>query len=144
MNTPKARVDFPDAEIDAAIACNKLVVQRGPHAVRARYRAADDAIELRLSNGVDVAIPRKLLQGLQYAGHRDLEKLEVVGHGTDLHWPSLNVDHHVRGLLASALGTQRWMEQRRLAGSVSTPAKAAAARANGRKGGRPKTAKAKQ
>jgi len=132
------RIRTTDVEIDAAIARGKLVDEREPHVLTATYDRRKDAVELRLSNGVELAIPRSLLQGLEDATLPQLENIEILGQGTGLHWPALDVGHYVRGLLAGVFGTKRWMEQRRAAGSVSTPAKAAAARRNGGKGGRPK------
>lgn len=58
------------------------------------------------------------------------------GEGYGLHWESLDVDFTVPGLLAGMFGTQSWMA--RQGGQARSDAKAAAARANGRKGGRPK------
>ena len=58
--------------------------------------------------------------------------------GGGLRWNSLDVDVSVPGLLLSALGVdERLRHLASLAGRVSTDAKARAARANGRKGGRP-------
>jgi hypothetical protein len=49
------------------------------------------------------------------------------------------VDHFVPGLLNHIFGTSRWMaELGRRGGSSTSATKAAAARANGKKGGRPK------
>jgi hypothetical protein len=49
------------------------------------------------------------------------------------------VDHFVPGLLNHIFGTSRWMaELGRRGGSSTSAIKAAAARANGKKGGRPK------
>ena len=57
-----------------------------------------------------------------------------------LHWPRLDADVYVPGLMAGALGSRAWMARELGAqgGRTSTPAKAAAARANGAKGGRPR------
>ncbi len=55
--------------------------------------------------------------------------------GFGLHWEALDVDLSVPALMAESFGTKTWMrELARRAGSV----KAAAARVNGAKGGRPK------
>ena len=135
---PEHPVTTTDLAIDAAIARGKVVDASEPHATAVRYHAANDVFALALSNGVEVVIPRKLLQGLDGGSTRELRDVTIVGHGTGLHWPALNVDHYVRGLLAGVFGTRRWGEHLRAAGSVSSPAKAAAARENGRKGGRPK------
>jgi predicted butyrate kinase (DUF1464 family) len=56
-----------------------------------------------------------------------------------LHWEDLDADLSVPGLLLSSIGrSERLSELARLAGRAKSPAKAAAARANGAKGGRPR------
>ena len=59
--------------------------------------------------------------------------------GLHCYWEALRVDFSVAGLLAGVFGTRAWMaEVGRRGGRATTEAKAAAARANGAKGGRPK------
>jgi hypothetical protein len=61
-----------------------------------------------------------------------------------MHWPRLDADLYVPGLLSGALGSRAWMAAQLGAegGRASTPAKAEAARANGAKGGRPRKRRA--
>ena len=68
--------------------------------------------------------------------------MEVDGLGFNLHWPALDVDLYVPALVAGIFGTQAWMTRQlaRAAGQATSPAKAAAARSNGAKGGRPRKA----
>ena len=64
--------------------------------------------------------------------------------GFNLNWPTLDVDRYVPALVSGIFGTRAWMaiEFARLAGRTRSPTKAAAARANGAKGGRPRKAAA--
>ena len=116
-----------------------------PHdlrATKAEYNRKDDLITLHLTDGIRVSIPRKKLQGLQDANPSELAKIELLGRGTGLHWPELDVDHYVPGLLNRVFGTARWMaEIGRMGGSAKSRAKTRAARANGKRGGRPKSIK---
>ena len=58
-----------------------------------------------------------------------------------LHWPRLDADLTVAGLLAGIFGSRMWMREIGSAGgSVVSAKKAEAARANGAKGGRPRLA----
>jgi len=135
----KARVVTTDDEIDAAIAQAKIYEQYRPKAVAAAYRPKDDTLAIRLATGVEFAIPRSLLQGLAEADPRDVAKVEIDDHGSSLHWESLDVDHYVPGLIDGVFGTRKWMsEAGKIGGRSKTPAKASAARKNGRKGGRPR------
>ncbi len=133
------RVITTDAEIDAAIAEARAQENNRSRAVKAYYDASDDKVVIRLASGVDVAIPRTHLQGLENATRTQAAELQLEGAGSGLHWASLDVDHYIPGLLAGVFGTRRWMsELGRKGGAVRNAAKAAAARANGRKGGRPR------
>ena len=66
----------------------------------------------------------------------------MTGAGLGLYWPDLDVDLYVPHLIKGVFGSKRWMAQiGAVGGRVSSPAKAVAARANGRLGGRPRKAR---
>ena len=135
------RVDVTDAEIDLAIARGKVYEQNPfrPRAVAVTYRAKDDTLAIKLATGVELAIPRKLLQGLADADPRDVAKVDLEDDGTSLHWESLDVDHYLPGLIDGVFGTRKWMsEAGKIGGASRSDAKRVAARKNGRKGGRPR------
>jgi hypothetical protein len=139
MPTPdqKHRVVTADEQIDAAIARGRLVPSH--RVVAATYDERADEIALRFQNGTRLAVPRQLLQGLTDAAPAQLHEIQIVGPGTGLRWPKLNVAHYVPGLIDGVFGTRKWMSEiGRLGGATRSPAKAAASRANGAKGGWPK------
>lgn len=139
MAKAKAHVDVTDAEIDAAIARGKVLEQYAPSAVKAEYHKRYDQVAITLSTGVEIAIPRKLMQGLRDANADDVAQIEILGPGSTLHWETLDVDHGLASLLKGVFGNPRWMSEiGRRGGAVKSPAKGKAARANGRKGGRPR------
>jgi Protein of unknown function (DUF2442) len=110
-----------------------------PRAASATYRAKDEALHVALTNGAKFIIPVKLIPELQKASVRDIRKVEVLGRGGGLHWEILDVDISVPGLIASVFEGPTWLaELGRVGGQRSSAAKAAAARKNGRKGGRPR------
>lgn len=110
------------------------------HATAARYDAAGERLIVSIHNGVELAIPVRLIQELAGADPADLAEIEITPAGLGLHWPRIDADVYVPGLLGGVFGTRRWMAQLLGAqgGRTSTPAKAAASRANGAKGGRPR------
>jgi hypothetical protein len=111
-----------------------------PRAARAIYRARDDALRTELTNGAVIMIPVKLIPGLKRAAPRDVRSVEVLGRGGGLHWESLDLDLSVPALVSSVFAGPEWMaELGRVGGRRSSAAKAAAARRNGRKGGRPRS-----
>jgi uncharacterized protein DUF2442 len=111
-----------------------------PRAASATYRARDEALYVELTNGAAFTIPVKLIPALHQASPRDIREVEVLGRGGGLHWESLDVDLSVPALVSSVFEGREWLaELGRIGGRQSSPAKVAAARKNGRKGGRPRT-----
>src|SRR5579863_245801 len=133
------KVRVSSGQIDSAIARARQFEAHDPRVIRARHETREDLVSLYFADWLKVSIPRKLLQGLERANQSQLSKIEIVGHGTGLHWPLLDIDHYVLGLLAHRFGTKRWMNEiGRRGGLVKSKAKAKAARRIGLKGGRPR------
>ena len=132
-----------DAELTAALARGRQADRAEPRAVSARYDAAGRRVVVELTNGCSLAFPAAVAQGLGGADPAALAQVEVVAGGRALRWDALDVDLGVAPLLKGIFGTAAWMqelrsEMGRVGGRASTPAKASAARENGRKGGRPR------
>ena len=129
-----------DAELAAARRRGAELDRTEPRATGARYDPASGRVIVDLTNGCVFAFPARALQGLAEASDSDLAAVEVTAAGRGLHWDTLDADFTVPGLLMGLFGTQAWMarEQARRAGATTSPAKAQAARENGRKGGRPR------
>jgi hypothetical protein len=122
----------------AAVRAGQKAAATEPRARAARYVRSSGKLAIDLTNEASVSIPVNLLQGLGDAAPRQLAAVEVVGGGFALHWEELDCDFTVPGLVAGLFGTQTWMTALgRAAGKVKSPAKARAARENGKKGGRP-------
>ena len=133
-----------DAEIGRAIErARQLRMEPSVTEVEYRPGAGLDLFILKLSDGRRHVIPREKLQGMQSATTKQLARVEILGGGTGLHWPDLDADFYVPGLLRGVYGTKKWMaEIGRSGGSVKSTAKKKAARANGLKGGRPRRGEA--
>ncbi len=98
---------------------------------------------MELNNGCAFEFPVAHAQGLAGAKATDLRTIEVSAAGLALHWPTLDADLYVPALVKGILGTKQWMTRiGTVGGSASTVAKAAAARANGKLGGRPRKPRA--
>jgi hypothetical protein len=100
-----------DAEIDAAMEAARRTEKFDRRVVRASYSESTDSVVLLLENGVTHSIPRRLLQGLSEASSEDTKQIEILGQGTGLYWPTLDVAHLVSGLLAGVYGSARWMKE---------------------------------
>lgn len=131
-------VELTDAEIEAASERGRLFRAAHPHARAAHYDRNADRVVVELVNGATFAFPPRLVEGLDRASPDAIAEVEVIGAGYGLHWESLDLDYSVPGLMNGVFGTARWMAAK--AGRATSPAKAAAARANGAKGGRPRKA----
>jgi hypothetical protein len=108
--------------------------------VAARYSRAYDALQLTLRNGIVVGLPRRHIRELAKAQPADLAKIEIQPGGDGITFRSIDVDISVPGLLADELGSIFAREMGRRSKGRTTATKAAASRANGRKGGRPRKA----
>ncbi len=110
-----------------------------PRAARAFYDRESGKITINLTNGSTFSFPPELAQGLAGASPEELALVEITPSGEGLHWETLDADFSVPALLAGIFGTKKWMaEMGKKGGQSTSSAKAAAARENGRKGGRPR------
>ena len=86
-----------------------------------------------------MAIPRKAVPGLESASAARMKTIVVSPARDALSWPSLDVDVYIPGLVERAFGARLFAGATgRRGGRRRSKAKAAAAKANGAKGGRPR------
>lgn len=132
---------WSDAQIEAAEARGRTMFETEPRAVGADYDPATGRIVVELANGCTFAFPARRVEELEAASDSEIAEVQVAGAGFGLHWPSRDADLTIAGLMNGISGTRKWMsELARRAGRATSPAKAAAARVNGAKGGRPRKA----
>lgn len=114
-----------------------------PAAVSVRYDRRAARIIIVLASGLELAFSPKQVQGLKNARPSDLTNADISPSGLGIHFPHLDADLYIPALLEGFLGSKHWMaaEIGKLGGRVSTKAKAAAARQNGKLGGRPRKPK---
>jgi hypothetical protein len=133
-------MSLTDADVRQAEKRMQERLQAQPHAVAARYDRGSERIVVSLSNGLDLGVPVNLAEGLAGARAADLAEIEITPTGLGLHWPRLDADLYLPGLLEGVFGTRRWMASvmGKAGGSANTAAKQAASRENGKRGGRPR------
>ncbi len=133
-------MDTSEAAIRAAEQRMRERMEASPRAVAARYDRRVSRVMVSLSNGLELAFPPHLAEGLADAKPADLAVIEITPTGLGLHWPKLDTDLYLPALLEGVFGSPRWMAGLlgKSGGLAHTPARAAAARANGREGGRPR------
>lgn len=110
-----------------------------PQAVAVSYDSNTRLVCIQLASGVVIGLPAADTQGLEKAKEKDIAVIEVSPSGYGIHFPRLDVDLYLPALLEGILGSKAWMSERgRKGGQSSSAAKKAAARANGKLGGRPR------
>ena len=133
-----------DSEIAAASIRMEKRLKGSARATNARYVRATGKVVVTLNNGLDLSFPSKLAQGLKGAKAADLSIIELTPSGLGLHWPKLDADLYLPALMEGIFGSKTWMarELGRAGGQAISTEKQAAARANGKLGGRPRKAAA--
>lgn len=130
-------VEVSDAELAAAKERWRQEHAERPVPVAVRFDAASARVIVDFTNGACFMFPAHALEGLENATPEQLAEVELLGE-TGLHWESLDVDYTISGLMNGIFGSRSFMEAQRKGGQSRSPAKAAASRANGAKGGRPR------
>lgn len=130
-------VEITDAEL--AEAKRRWEEERAERPIPAsvRFDPPSERIIVEFTNGASFMFPARAVEGLENATAVQLAEVELLGE-TGLHWESLDVDYTIAGLMNGIFGTRAFMEAQRRGGQSRSPAKVAASRANGAKGGRPR------
>jgi uncharacterized protein DUF2442 len=133
---------YPEATIAAANKRASARLARTPTATAARYDRRSGRVVIELSSGLSIAFKPQQAQGLEHATPDQLRTIDISPSGLGLYFPALDADLYLPGLLQGFLGSRRWMVAQlgRAGGRATSAAKTAAARANGKLGGRPKKA----
>jgi hypothetical protein len=129
------RVDRQQAEkrMDALLAAT-------PRAISARYDRRHAKIVVGLNNGLELSFPSELAEGLEDAKAADISVIEISPTGLGLHFPKLDADLYIPGLLEGLFGSPSWMARAigQRGGASRSKAKQLASRKNGKLGGRPR------
>jgi Protein of unknown function (DUF2442) len=113
-----------------------------PRALSAHYDRKTGRIVIHLSSRLIVSFSPNDVEGLKDARPSQFAKIEISPSGFGIHFPAMDADLYVPGLLEGFLGSKTWMASRlgQVGGRSSSKAKQTASRANGRLGGRPRKA----
>lgn len=144
-----ARAPIPDSLLRDQIRAGRLrarwLRQHAPHAASATIDRATRTLIVSLTNGARVALPARLVSGLDRATTSQLASVEVTPAGVGLRWPALDLDLSLSNLLEACFGAKALLQAAGAAGGTArSPAKVRAARLNGKRGGRPRKAIAPQ
>jgi hypothetical protein len=130
--------EFTDQELDLQIKQVKQAKSKDPIATNVFYNNYTRKVVVILEDGVELNVPVHLIQGLGKATVEQLSEVKIIGKGIAIRWDALNVDLGTTSLLKRIYGNPSWMKElASKGGRVKSAAKSAAARENGKKGGRP-------
>lgn len=79
----------------------------------------DDSLTVELSDGRTISVPLAWFPRLTHATRDERSRWRLIGRGEGIHWPDLDEDVSVEGLLAgrssgeSQRSLKRWLELRR-------------------------------
>ena len=115
-------------------------VRKTPIATAVRYDRRIGRLVIDLSSGIEIAFRPHDAQGLEHAKVSDLSEIEISPSGLGIHFPKLDADLYLPSLLEGFLGSRRWIaaQNGKIGGKATSDAKVAAARNNGKLGGRPR------
>jgi hypothetical protein len=80
---------------------------------------SEDSMTVQLDDGRALSIPLAWYPRLLHGTRQEREKFELIGDGEGIHWPDLDEDISVEGLLAGRRSAEsdaslaRWLEKRR-------------------------------
>lgn len=135
----EGRVRTTDAQIDAAIRRVNSNKKTPTRILEAHFERASDAVVVKLSTEATVIIPRKAIPGFASIDPKQLADLAGQSSGYSVWSHTADAGVRIERLLQIAAGPALTAAGSIL-GQASTLAKAAAARKNRRKGGRPRKA----
>jgi hypothetical protein len=116
-------VEISDTAIQQAEQRMSQRMASTPRALAARYDRRVARIMVTLTNGLELAFPPHLAEGLAGAKPADLALIEITPTGLGLHWPRLDADLYVPSLLEGTFGSPRWMAALRTKSSAPAPIK---------------------
>ncbi len=127
-------------EIEAANQRAATLLGKTPTAKAARYDHHTDRLVIDLSNNLSISFKPQDAEGFEHARPEQLTNIEISPSGLGLHFPDIDADIYLPGLLEGFFGSRRWIaaQMGKAGGSVTSRAKTDAVRANGKLGGRPK------
>jgi hypothetical protein len=132
--SPEAREKGTAAVEDFEAARELGTAEMAACAISADYDRRRDALVLTMRSGASAMIPRSLIPVVADAEPQAAADIELSPMGTSIRFPALDADFAVQGLIRRAFGVN---EANRIAGATKSSARAAASRANRRKGRRP-------
>jgi hypothetical protein len=94
-------------------------VENAPGDLARAVRVTDDRLVVELTDGREISVPLEWYPRLVHGSRDERANWDLIGRGDGIHWPDLDEDISVEGLLSgrrsgeSAPSLARWLESRR-------------------------------
>ena len=112
-------LELEPGEYEAAVERARVRADTEPHATAARYDKRLRMVMVTLHTGLTVAFHPADVQGLEAATVADLSTIEISPSGFGLHFPAVDADVWLPGLLAGHFGSKNWMDHPLKSGASS-------------------------
>ncbi len=95
---------------------NTLTIENPSHALELSF--SEDAFTVLLDDGRSISVPLTWFPRLLNATPKELKNYELIGEGEGIHWPDLDEDISVEGIIAgrrsgeNQRSLQRWLDSR--------------------------------
>ncbi|WP_198244574.1 DUF2442 domain-containing protein [methane-oxidizing endosymbiont of Gigantopelta aegis] len=84
---------------------NTLAIKQHPQALNVQY--TDESLVVELVDGRTISVPLVWFPRLAHASKKQLRNWELLGDGEGIHWPDIDEDISVHGLLLGTQSTQK-------------------------------------
>jgi hypothetical protein len=101
-----------EEEVEAANQRAAAQLSRTPPATAVHYDCNADRVIVDLSSGLSILFRPQDVQGLEQARPEQLSEVEISPSGLGLHFPAIDADVYIPGLLEGSFGSRRWMAER--------------------------------
>jgi Protein of unknown function (DUF2442) len=94
-----------------------LVTERDVFAESVQF--SDDSMTVNLDDGRSISVPLAWYPRLLHGSAQERKNLELIGDGEGIHWPALDEDISVEGIIAGKRSAEsdaslaRWLDKRR-------------------------------
>ena len=83
-----------------------------PRAISARYDSKTRLIVVHLSSKLIISFSPHDVEGLENARPSQLKKIQISPTGRGIHFPAIDADIYIPGLLLGLMGSRKWMAAR--------------------------------
>ena len=101
------QMEISDSVFEAANQRAKAIAAELPAAVAVKYDKRISRVVIRLASGLELAVAPRDAEGLEHARPADLVDAQISPSGLGVHFPRIDADIYIPGLLQGVLASKR-------------------------------------